>query len=116
MLEPAAMSASSHKKRASISDVVDLVKRYALQETVGPLKNVGRWLGFGVAGAVCIGFGTLVLLMALLRILQTETGDVFDGNWSFVPYVIVLVVTVVIIVVAASRIQKTGLSPREPRR
>ena len=70
--------------------MVDLVKRYALQETVGPLKNIGRWLGFGVAGAFCLGFGTLVLLMALLRILQTETSDVFDGDLAFIPYLIVL--------------------------
>ena len=100
----------------TISEVVDLVKRYALQETVGPLRNIGRWLGFGVAGAFCLGFGTLVLLMALLRILQTETNGAFDGDLAFIPYLIVLAVTVVIIIVAASRIQKTGLSPREPRR
>ncbi len=106
----------SKQKRASIGEVLDLVKRYAMQETVGPLRNSGRWIGFGVAGAVCLGIGILTLLMALLRFLQTQTGDVFDGNWSFVPYVIVLVVTVGIIAIVASRIQKTGLTPREPRR
>ena len=29
----------------SIAGVVDLVKTYALQETIGPLKGAGRWLG-----------------------------------------------------------------------
>lgn len=104
------MSASRRPQRASIGDLIDLTKRYALQETVGPLKNIGRWLGFGVGGAVCLGFGFLVLLMALLRILQTETNGVFDGNLAFIPYLIVLVVTVAIIAIAASRIQKTGLN------
>jgi len=104
------MSAPRRQQRASIGELIDLTKRYALQETVGPLKNIGRWLGFGVGGAVCLGFGFLVLLMALLRILQTETNGVFDGDLAFIPYLIVLVVAVVIIAIAASRIQKTGLN------
>ena len=41
----------------SISGVVDLVKTYAQQETVGPLKGAGRWLGMGVAGAARVGLG-----------------------------------------------------------
>jgi len=106
------MSASRRQHRASIGELIELTKRYALQETVGPLKNIGRWLGFGVGGALCLGFGALVLLMALLRILQTETGDVFDGNLAFIPYLIVMLVAIVIIAIAASRIQKTGLSSR----
>jgi hypothetical protein len=28
--------------------------------------------------------------MAALRALQTETGDAFSGDWSWVPYVIVI--------------------------
>ena len=28
----------------------------------------------------------MLLLLALLRVLQTETGTVFAGNWSWVPY------------------------------
>lgn len=110
------MPLSNRQSKASVNDVFDLVKRYALQETVGPLKGVGRWIGLGLAGALCLGIGILVLLMALLRFLQTQTGDVFDGGWSFVPYVIVLLVTVAIIAVVASRIQKHGLTTREPRR
>jgi hypothetical protein len=107
---------SPRQRRANVTDIVDLIKRYAIQETVGPLKNIGRWIGVGLGGAVCLGIGTLVLLVGLLRFLQTETGDVFDGNWSFVPYVIVLAVTVIIMVIVFSRIQKHGLEPREPRR
>ena len=107
---------SPRQRRASVNDVFDLVKRYALQETVGPLKNIGRWIGVGLAGALCLGIGMLILLVGLLRFLQTQTGDVFDGNWSFVPYVIVLLVTVAIMAIVLSRIQKHGLEPREPRR
>jgi hypothetical protein len=37
-----------------------------------------------------LGFGVLFLAMSGLRALQTETGDTFDGNWSWAPYAIVV--------------------------
>ena len=30
--------------------------------------------------------------IGVLRLLQTETGGAFDGNWSWAPYVIVVIV------------------------
>jgi uncharacterized membrane protein len=105
----------SRQPRASVNDVIEVVRAYALQEIVDPLKGLGRWIGAGLAGAVLLGVGLLLLLLGLLRLLQDVGEDVFDGNWSFVPYVIVLVVTVVIIAIVASRIRRTGLTPREPR-
>lgn len=35
---------SARRESAGVSDVVDLVKEYAKQETLGPLKGAGRWL------------------------------------------------------------------------
>ena len=46
-------------------------------------------------------------LRSLLRFLQTMTGDTFDGNWSWVPYLIVLVVSGIIAAIALSRIKRT---------
>jgi Putative Actinobacterial Holin-X, holin superfamily III len=80
-----------------------LTKEYALQETVQPVKDLGRYLGYGVAGAVLGGFGVVMLLLAALRAMQTET-DAFDGGWSWAPYGIVIVLAVVLILVAVSRI------------
>jgi hypothetical protein len=91
--------------KGDIGEIVDLVKAYAKQETVDPLRNVGRYLGFGVAGGFLLALGFILLLIGLLRLLQTET-DVFDGNWSFVPYVIVVVVGAIIAALFASRISK----------
>jgi hypothetical protein len=105
----------SRQQRASVNDVIEVVKAYALQEIVDPLKGLGRWIGAGIAGAILLGLGLLLLLLGLLRLLQDVGDDVFDGNWSFVPYVIVLVLTVLIIGIVASRIKRTGLTPREPR-
>ena len=91
--------------KGDISEIVDLVKAYAKQETVDPLRNVGRYLGFGVGGGFLLALGFIMLLIGLLRLLQTET-DVFDGNWSFVPYVIVVIVGAIIAALFATRISK----------
>ncbi len=108
---------TSRQRRASLTDVVDVVKGYAIQETIGPLKGLGRWIGLGLGGAACIGFGLMYALVGLLRLLQTETGDTFAGDiMRVIPYVIVLAVTLLLIAVIASRIKRTGLSTSTPRR
>lgn len=88
-----------------VSELVDLTKAYAKQETVDPLKGVGRYLGYGVVGAILLSVGVILLMLAALRALQTETGTTFTGNWSWAPYVIVLVAAVVLVGLALSRIQ-----------
>lgn len=94
---------------ASVGDVVNLVKTYARQETVGPLKNAGRWLGMGAAGAFALGVGGVLVLLGLLRLLQTEWDRSARGSLSWLAYVIVLVVAAGAIALAASRIKKDSL-------
>ena len=72
-------------------DVWELLVAYAKQETVEPLRGLGRWIGFGAGGSVLIATGISLLLLSVLRTLQTETGTTFTGNWSWAPYVIVLI-------------------------
>jgi hypothetical protein len=74
-------------------DLFQLVVGYAKQETLDPVRNLGRYIGFGMAGALLGSLGAVLLLLGSLRLLQTETGDTFDGNWTFVPYVVVLAVS-----------------------
>ena len=88
------------------SELLDLVRAYAKQETLVPLKGIGRWLAFGLAGSLLLGTGLLLLAVGALRALQTETGDTFDGNWSWAPYLIVLAACAVVIALVASRIGK----------
>ena len=83
-----------------------LTKDYARQETVEPLKGVGRYLGYGTAGALLLGVGVILLMLAGLRALQTETGDALDGNLSWLPYIIVLVVASALVGWAVTRISK----------
>ena len=70
-----------------------LVLGYAKQETLDPVKNLGRFLGFGLGGALLGSLGTVLLLLGGLRLLQTETGEAFDGNLTFIPYLLVLLVS-----------------------
>lgn len=78
-----------------LQELWELLKAYARQETVDPLKGLGRFLGFGVAGALLVGLGGLFLALSLLRLLQRF--EVFTGTWSWAPYLIVLIALVVAI-------------------
>ena len=93
----------------TLQGIKDLLIAYAKQETVDPLRNLGRFLGFGLGGVVLLLLGTLFLALSALRALQTQTGDVFDGGWSWVPYVIVLLALTGVAAFAASRITRGGL-------
>jgi hypothetical protein len=78
-----------------VSELRDLVVTYVKQQTIVPLKQLGRYIGFGVAGSLLLGFGVVFLAMSGLRALQTETNDTFTGDWSWVPYVIMVVALMV---------------------
>ena len=80
-------------------ELVDLVVSYAKQETVDPLKKLGKNVAFGVAGAVLVGTGTLFLSLSALRALQSET-DTFDDNLTWAPYGIVAALLLIMAIVS----------------
>jgi hypothetical protein len=98
----------------TIAGVVDLVKEYAKQETIGPLQGAGRWIGMGLAGALALGLGLALVLVGLLRLLQTEWVRSASGALSWLSYVIVLVVCLGLIAIVVSRINKDTLN-KEPK-
>jgi hypothetical protein len=75
-----------------VTELRDLVVTYVKQQTIVPLKQLGRYIGFGIGGSLLLGFGVVFLALAGLRALQTETGGTFADDWSWVPYVIMIVV------------------------
>ncbi len=93
-----------------VSDVVDSVKAYAVQETVGPIKGAFRWVGVGLLAALCLGIATLYGSMAVLRLSQDLGGTALDGAWSFVHYLITVLVLVVVVGVSYSRTKKSSLA------
>ncbi len=88
-------------------ELVDLVVGYAKQETLDPLKRLGKNVAFGVVGAVLVGTGTLFLALSALRALQTEV-DTFDGNLSWAPYGIVAVIVLIMAIVSWSALGPGG--------
>ncbi len=98
----------ANKDTTSVGDIVQFVRSYALQETVGPLKGAGRWIGAGIVGALLMSIGLMMLLLGVLRLLQTE---VFrsDGWTSIFPYLIVTLLCAGCAAAAATRMKKTYL-------
>lgn len=94
----------------SIGGVVDLVKAYALQETVQPMKGAGKWIGLGLAGALLMSVGATFLLLGLLRVLQAEWTWSARGSFSWVSYLIVLVACALLIYAAVRRISGSSLN------
>ena len=88
------------------TELWELTVAYAKQETVDPLKGLGRYLGYGVSGSLVFAFGSVLLLLSLLRALQTETGDAFDGNFTWVPYVIVVLAAALLVGLVMWRVVK----------
>ena len=69
---------------ADVKDLIQTLRDYAKQETLGPLKGLGRYLGFGIGGAVFMALAAVLLTMSAIRVLQSEL-TAFDGNWSPIP-------------------------------
>jgi hypothetical protein len=90
-----------------VQELWELLKDYAKQETVDPVKDLGRFLKWGLTGAVMLALGIFFLALSLLRVLQTQTGGAFDDGWlSALPYLIVLVGLVLVAGITAWRIGK----------
>ena len=78
----------------TIRELKELVIAYAKQETVDPIAGLWRYVAFGIGGALLLGLGILFLAMSALRALQGTGSDPnFTGNWTWVPYAIVVVGT-----------------------
>ena len=95
--------------RMGPSDFFDLVKDYARQEVAEPLSGAGRWLGAGILGSLLLMIGGTSLTLALLRVLQEETGSRFTGNWSWAPYGLTLAAVMVVLGLLGWRISKRSL-------
>lgn len=89
--------ASDKSVPALAAELWDLVRAYAKQETIDPIKGLARRLAFGLAGSTLLSVGLVLLALGGLRALQTETGSTFEGSWSWAPYLIALVGTVAVI-------------------
>jgi hypothetical protein len=110
---PRSTSSARDDDPTSIAGVVDLVKTYARQETLGPLKGASRWLGMGIAGAALLGLGSVIGLLGVLRLIQAEWPRAASGSLSWIPYLIVLVLCLLLLLLTVSRINRDSLNKEQ---
>lgn len=83
---PAGSGADDKGIGVHLNELLALVIGYAKQETIGPLKSLGRYVAWGVAGAVLFATGGGLLTLTAVRVVQAETGHHLKGNLTWVPY------------------------------
>ena len=108
-------STSDGGLRQSGADALQLVLDYLKQEALTPFKGLGRFLLFGIVGSILVCGGLVLLLVALLRLLQEETGTFFSGTMTWAPYVIVGGAAVVLMALVGWRIAGGPARRRRPR-
>ncbi len=67
-------------------ELIDLTVTYAKQETIDPLRTIGKRVGMGIAGAAVASVGLIFLLVGVLRLVQVEARPHLIGGMSWVPY------------------------------
>ena len=92
-------------------EIQQLLVSYAKQETLEPLKHLGKYLGFGLSGAIFVFVGSFFAGLGVLRYLQTLSWFSPEGTapevsrtdlWaSTVPYLATIVVLGLVLAVLA---------------
>ena len=83
-------------------ELIDLTVTYAKQETIDPLRTVGRRVGLGVLGSGLASVGLIFLLVGVLRLVQVEAR--LAGLMSWVPYLAAVVVAGAVAALALKQI------------
>jgi hypothetical protein len=96
----------------AVRELWELLRAYALQELYAPLKGLPLYLGLGLAGALTTVLGAGLLLLGVLRLLQTEAIEAKpDGGTSALPYLIVSAASFLAIALLARRINRQFREP-----
>jgi hypothetical protein len=86
-----------------LEEIKELALRYIKEETIQPVKEMGRFVLWGAIGSLLVGFGYFFLLFGALRFLQDQF-KVLDGTLSWIPYLVVVVLAALIIALTVWRI------------
>jgi hypothetical protein len=80
-------------------ELVDLVIAYAKQETIQPLKGIGKNAALGLGGALLLGIGGIFCSLGALRAMQSETDWFERHNLTYLPYGATILILVVLSIV-----------------
>ncbi len=94
-----------------LTEIKTLFLRYLKEETLDPLKDLGRFVLFGILGSIFVGFGSVMVLFGALRFLQDQF-KVLDGSLSWLPYVIIALLALLISALTGWRIMSGGAKKR----
>ncbi len=86
-----------------LDELKDIAIRYVKEETIKPIKDLGRFVLWGSLGSLFVGFGAVLFLIGSLRYLQWQF-PVLDGSLSWLPYVIVAVLCLIVMALTAWRV------------
>jgi hypothetical protein len=87
-----------------VAELWTMVVAYLKQETLEPIRSLGRYVALGLVAGIFVGLGGILMGLGALRALQTELGVHLGGDWSWAPYLIVVLAFLAAAAVAASRI------------
>jgi hypothetical protein len=100
------VKAKARNPTGDAKELVDLVIAYAKQETIEPLKGLGKKAALGLGGALLLGLGGVFASIGALRAMQTETEWFEEQNLTYLPYIFT-----VIFLLLLSLIGWVGLGP-----
>ena len=80
-------------------ELVDLVIAYAKQETLEPLKGLGKNAALGLGGALLLGIGGIFCSLGALRAMQSQTDWFERHNLTYLPYGATILILVVLSVI-----------------
>ena len=94
-----------------------MLREYAKQETLGPIRGWRRYVLNGLVASLLLGIGLVIAAVGVLRLLQTETSAFEGPASSLVAYLITLVSCAAIIGLVGWKIRRrTTLARKEPVR
>jgi hypothetical protein len=89
-----------------LNELAGLVIAYVTQQTIVPIRSIGRYLIYGLAGALMMSVGGGLLGLTVVRLIQAETGRHLTGSWTWASYAGGVLVTGIGAGLAFSRISK----------
>ncbi len=86
MIGPESTNRGTKSVSTLLNEFVSLVVAYAREQTIDPLKALGRYVAFGLIGAFLIAIGGGLAALAAVRLIQAETGSHLRGSLTWAPY------------------------------
>lgn len=91
-------------------ELQQMLVSYAKQETIEPLKTLGGYLAWGIAGSIFMFLGVMFVSFGTLRVLQSNVAEFDGGSYgSLFPYLAalgVLILMIVLLFIAYTRAKK----------